>query len=365
MPRPRLGRRSTARPEPASAARPRSRAARLRDLHLRLDGPAEGRRDPAPRARQLPHDDARASRASAPDDVLVAVTTLSFDIAGLELYLPLIVGGARRDRRARRRRATRGALAALLDGAGRTVMQATPATWRMLLDAGWPGRPRRCKVALRRRGAAARARRAAAASRTCELWNMYGPTETTIWSTVRAGRRRGEPLTIGRPIANTTLYILDDAARSPCRSASPGELYIGGDGVARGYLDRPDLTAERFVADPFADAGRAPLPHRRPRALPRATARSSSSAGSTTRSRCAASASSSARSRRARAGTRRSARAVASRARTAPGDSSSSRTSCPPRRGRSPARELRRSLAAAAARRTWSPARRRARRASR
>ena len=100
-----------------------------------------------------------------------------------------------------------------------------------------------------------------------ELWNMYGPTETTIWSTCKQVVSRGETLTIGRPIANTTIYILD-RHRQPVPVGAAGELWIGGDGLARGYRGRDDLTAERFITDPFdTDAGGADLPDRRPRPL--------------------------------------------------------------------------------------------------
>jgi amino acid adenylation domain-containing protein len=180
------------------------------------------------------------------EDVLVAVTTLSFDIAGLELYLPLASGGrvvlASRETASDPRR-----LAELIDGAGATVVQATPTTWRMLVEAGWPGRPGLKALC----GGEALPHALADQLLRCgvELWNMYGPTETTIWSTV-SPVKHGDPLTIGRPIANTTLYILDERLE-PVPIGIPGQLYIGGDGLARGYLNRPELTAERFVPHPF------------------------------------------------------------------------------------------------------------------
>jgi amino acid adenylation domain-containing protein len=179
-------------------------------------------------------------------DVLVAVTTLSFDIAGLELFLPLIVGG----RVVIAPQGTSGdprLLSALLAESSATVMQATPTTWRMLLDSGWRGRPGLKALC----GGEALPVSLAEELVACgiELWNMYGPTETTIWSTV-APVRPGEPLTIGRPIGNTTLFILDSRLQ-PLPAGVAGELHIGGDGVARGYRNRPDLTAERFVANPF------------------------------------------------------------------------------------------------------------------
>ncbi len=184
------------------------------------------------------------------DDVLVAVTTLSFDIAGLELYLPLLVGArvvvAPGDTVSDPR-----ALAQLLEHSEASVMQATPTTWRMLLDSGWT--PSRGLKAL----CGGEPLPVALADRLVgleiELWNMYGPTETTIWSTCTRVRTQGKSLTIGRPIANTTLYLLDKHLR-PVPVGVAGELWIGGDGLARGYRGRDDLTAERFIPDPFDDA---------------------------------------------------------------------------------------------------------------
>jgi acyl-coenzyme A synthetase/AMP-(fatty) acid ligase/aryl carrier-like protein len=132
-----------------------------------------------------------------------------------------------------------------------TVMQATPTTWRMLFAAGWTGN-RDLKVLC---GGEALDRDLADKLAGCckEVWNLYGPTETTIWSSLDRIRQE-EPVTIGRPIANTRFYVLDKR-RQPVAPGTPGELYIGGDGVARCYHGRPDLTRERFLADPFA-AGR-------------------------------------------------------------------------------------------------------------
>jgi len=182
-------------------------------------------------------------------DVLVAVTTLSFDIAGLELYLPLTVGATVVVASANTA-AEPGRLARLIDDCGATVVQATPATWRMLLDGGWPGVPG--LKALCGGEALPVALGDELAGRGLELWNMYGPTETTVWSTVaRVGL--GQPPTIGRPIGNTTVYILDGSLE-PVAIGVAGELHVGGAGVARGYLRRPDLTAERFVPDAFGSA---------------------------------------------------------------------------------------------------------------
>jgi amino acid adenylation domain-containing protein len=187
-------------------------------------------------------------------DRLLAVTTLSFDIAGLELFLPLICGA--RVVIAGRQVAADGArLSSLLTRCGATIMQATPATWRLLLAAGWAGN-RGLKILCG--GEAWPAGLADELLPRCKsLWNMYGPTETTIWSSV-APVEAGEPILIGRPIANTTFYVLD-GCRELAPIGVPGELYIGGDGIAEGYLNRPDLTAERFVSHPFSGKSGAKL----------------------------------------------------------------------------------------------------------
>ncbi len=182
-------------------------------------------------------------------DVLLAVTTLSFDIAGLELYLPLITGGcvvvASRQVAADGRR-----LQELLVSSGATVMQATPATWRMLLDAGWSGTPG-LKVLCGGEGLPQELAHRLL-DRCAELWNMYGPTETTIWSSVQQITSGDAEVTIGRPIANTEFYIVDPNLQ-PVPIGVPGELLIGGDGLAHGYRNRPELTARQFIAHPFSD----------------------------------------------------------------------------------------------------------------
>ncbi|WP_322014135.1 non-ribosomal peptide synthetase [Paraburkholderia sp. J12] len=183
------------------------------------------------------------------DDVLVSVTSLSFDIAALELYLPLTVG-ARVVVAPREATQDGAALDRLLDESGATVMQATPATWRMLLAADWQGRKFRGLC-----GGEALTRELGDALRGLgvDLWNMYGPTETTIWSSSQ--HVDGRPC-LGEPISATRLRVLD-AALNLAPAGVAGELYIGGAGVARGYLNRAALSAERFVPDPFdADGGR-------------------------------------------------------------------------------------------------------------
>ncbi len=181
-------------------------------------------------------------------DTLLAVTTIAFDIAGLELFLPLVSGGtvAIADRATA---ADPVLLLAALRAGGATVLQATPATWRMLVEAGWEGEPR--ITALCGGEALPRDLAAAVAARSAALWNLYGPTETTIWSSVAmVGEGEGE-VPLGEAIAGTSLRLVDRAGNMVPLGVA-GELLIGGAGVARGYLGRPDLTAERFVPDPFA-----------------------------------------------------------------------------------------------------------------
>ncbi|MCI0546230.1 MAG: amino acid adenylation domain-containing protein [Candidatus Rokubacteria bacterium] len=178
---------------------------------------------------------------------LLAVTTLSFDIAALELYLPLLVGG--RVALASRATAMDGALLATrLAETGATAMQATPATWRMLLDAGWSGHP---SLDILCGGESLPSELAAELlARGASLWNLYGPTETTIWSTIHRVTGEERTIPVGRPIANTECYVLDREGQ-PAPVGVPGELHIGGVGVARGYWNRPELTTERFVPSPF------------------------------------------------------------------------------------------------------------------
>ena len=182
----------------------------------------------------------------APSDRLLAVTTLSFDIAVLELLLPLAVGAqivmASRDE------AMDGqALHALLLSSQATVMQATPSTWRMLLEAGWQGSASFKALIGGEPLPADLAEQLLA--RTGELWNMYGPTETTVWSTCARVSSLHSGISIGRPIANTQVHILDERGQ-PCPIGVPGEICIGGLGLASGYWRRPELTAERFIDDP-------------------------------------------------------------------------------------------------------------------
>ncbi|MFV0476200.1 MAG: non-ribosomal peptide synthetase [Pikeienuella sp.] len=187
-----------------------------------------------------------------PEDRMLALTTIAFDIAGLELLLPLAMGGklviadgalsGEPDR-----------LAAALEAHAITHMQATPATWRLLVGNGWAGRAGLTALCGGEALPADLGR--ALLGRVGALWNMYGPTETTIWSAARrlsATDLTGAQAPVGDPVANTALLVLDryGAALPP---GLPGELAIGGAGLSPGYAGRPDLTAERFVS---TDGGR-------------------------------------------------------------------------------------------------------------
>lgn len=178
------------------------------------------------------------------DDVLLAVTTLSFDIAVLELFLPLTVG-AKIVLAGDEDSVDGYALLDLIEDHEVTAMQATPSTWRLLVEAGWD---RPLKVLCGGEALPPDLARQLAL-RGGECWNVYGPTETTVWSTCHRFDREPEEIVVGRPIANTTLAIVDENGRDVPVGVS-GEIVIGGDGVALGYLDRPELTAEKFIEDP-------------------------------------------------------------------------------------------------------------------
>ena len=187
-------------------------------------------------------------------DTLLAVTTLSFDIAGLELYLPLTTGGqvvvaSRESVQAGDR------LAEAVRRAAPIAMQATPVSWRLLLDSGWPARDGGGPLPKVLCGGEALPRELAdrLLSTGAELWNLYGPTETTIWSSVLRVAAGEGAVPIGGPIAGTSLHVVEPSL-APAPLGVPGELLIGGRGLARGYLGRPALTAERFLPDVFSTA---------------------------------------------------------------------------------------------------------------
>lgn len=191
------------------------------------------------------------SMAAAPglssSDRLLGVTTMSFDISILEFLLPLITG-AQLVLASREEAFDSAALQRLLVAHDITVMQATPATWRMLLASGWPGKS---NLRILCGGEALTADLARKLLPRCaELWNMYGPTETTIWSSLER-ITSPDSISLGAPIANTQLHVLD-AQLQPVAPGSLGELCIGGQGVALGYHNREELTAQKFLPDPFS-----------------------------------------------------------------------------------------------------------------
>jgi amino acid adenylation domain-containing protein len=185
--------------------------------------------------------------AVGPADILVAISTMAFDIAGLEIFLPLIAG-ARTVVASEEQAFDPGKLRALLAESGATIFQATPHTWGMLLESGWAG-DRKLKMLC---GGEAMSRQLADSllTRGGELWNMYGPTETTIWSSALRVTRGAGSVPIGGVIANTQFYVLNEQFE-PVPMGVPGELYIGGDGLAAGYQNLPDLTRAKFLPNRF------------------------------------------------------------------------------------------------------------------
>jgi len=181
--------------------------------------------------------------------IFLATTTLSFDIAAVELFLPLISGG--RVFVARRAVANRPEqLQEYLVISGATVLQGVPSFWRLLIESGWPGDR---KLKLFCGGEELRPPLAQAMlERSASVWNMYAPSETTIYSTVYQVTGAESPIAIGTPIANTQAYVLDEAL-GQVPVGEVGELHLGGDGLARGYLNRPELTAQKFIHNPFSD----------------------------------------------------------------------------------------------------------------
>lgn len=181
-------------------------------------------------------------------DTLLSVTTLSFDIAVLELFLPLTVGAT--VALVSREVAADGVqLMQAMRDAQATVMQATPATWRLLLTAGWEG-DNSLKILCGGEALPAALANELIAKGNA-VWNLYGPTETTIWSVRYQVASNLSQVPIGRPIANTQIYLLDKHYQ-PVPIGVTGEIYIAGDGLARGYRKRPSLTADRFIPNPFS-----------------------------------------------------------------------------------------------------------------
>jgi len=181
----------------------------------------------------------------AASDTHLAVTTTSFDISILEFLLPLVRGAQIVIATAEEASDAR-ELQRLLRQHAVTVMQATPTTWRMLVESGWEGKN---DLRILCGGEALSADLARQLLPRCrELWNMYGPTETTIWSSTER-ITSAEHIYLGSPIANTQFHVLDEN-REPVSVGMPGELWIGGTGLARGYRKRPELTAQKFVSDP-------------------------------------------------------------------------------------------------------------------
>ncbi len=187
-----------------------------------------------------------------PTDVLACVTTLAFDIVGIDLYMPLLSGASLVILSAAIA-ADAYALAEALEKYHATILQATPVTWRLLLETGWNGKPDLKMLCCGEPLPFQMAKLLLARGR--ELWNGYGPTETTIYSTLQPIFPTDEIITIGRPLANTQIYILDKMMQ-PVPVGVTGLMYIGGDGLARGYLNQPEMTAEKFIPHPFQPDGR-------------------------------------------------------------------------------------------------------------
>ncbi|MBC7552395.1 MAG: amino acid adenylation domain-containing protein, partial [Taibaiella sp.] len=182
-------------------------------------------------------------------DRLLAITTIAFDIAGLELYLPLITGAcvvladtdAAKDGRL---------LAALVKSEGVTIMQATPSMWRIMLESGdYNALPAKILCGGEPMGVDLAAR---LLPRCQSLWNLYGPTETTIWSTVKQVVMDNDALLIGKPINNTRIYIYDELLQA-LPAGETGDIFIGGDGLSRGYVGKPDITALVFTEHTLPD----------------------------------------------------------------------------------------------------------------
>jgi amino acid adenylation domain-containing protein len=178
-----------------------------------------------------------------PGDTLLAVTSISFDIAAAELLLPLLVG-ARVEIATSEEAADPLLIMAKIETCGVTILQATPVTWRLLIGAGWTGDPKLRVWCGGEEMTPSLATDLLARSPT--VWNLYGPTETTIWSTACRVTSADGPIPLGEPLANTSLYVLDEE-QNPVAPGVSGELYIGGSGLAKGYWKRADLTRQSFL----------------------------------------------------------------------------------------------------------------------
>jgi len=189
----------------------------------------------------------RAKVGMSASDVVLSVSSLSFDIQVLDMWMPLTCGASLAVAPAPACRDGE-ELAAEIDRTGATFMQATPSTWQLLLDSGWSGAHRLTAVCGGEMLASELAARLGKAVKS--LWNAYGPTETTVWSAAYRAGGREDIVPIGRPLANTQFHVLDEQRRL-VPTGIAGELFIGGEGLALGYLNLPELTAERFIPHPF------------------------------------------------------------------------------------------------------------------
>lgn len=184
-------------------------------------------------------------------DVLVSASSMSFDIQVADVWMPLVIGA----------RLVLASASACKDGvelgreieaSGGTVMEATPSTWRLLMDSGWKG----CRTLTAVCGGEILPRELAERLRdkVKALWNAYGPTETTVWSAVHLVGPEDDAVPIGRPLSGTQFFVLDERCH-PVPGCAPGELYIGGEGLALGYLNLPEVTAASFICSPFDNCG--------------------------------------------------------------------------------------------------------------
>jgi amino acid adenylation domain-containing protein len=208
-----------------------------------------------PKGVQIPHSAVvnflhamRREPGLSKEDTFLAVTNICFDIAGLEIFLPLTMG-ARVVVAGGETVVDPARLAALIRDSKATMMQATPSLWRLLVESGWSGE-KRLKILC---GGESLSRELAneLLERGAALWNLYGPTETTIWSALTRIEPGEGLISIGRPIANTQIYVLDPHME-PVPLGVTGELFIGGEGVALGYLRQPELTVQKFISNPFS-----------------------------------------------------------------------------------------------------------------